>query len=96
MTDEDFETITSEGMIFIAHKWIPINIEVEPIRETEQAFFGRVTVYEDVDYGNEVLFEDEETWIPKSMAENPWWICTIKFEHQDKVANKRFEVKDYY
>lgn len=93
---EDFDPITSEGMIFIAHKWIPIEIEVVPVRETEKAYFGSVIVYEVVSSSNEILFEKEDTWIPKSMADNPWWICTVKFEHPDKVANKRFEVDDYY
>jgi len=94
--DEIFETITSEGMIHIAHKWIPIEIEVEPIRDTEKSYFGRVTVYEIVNGSQEMLFEDEESWIPKTMADNPWWICTIKFEHLGKVSNKKFEVDDYY
>ena len=39
----------------------------------------------------EELFKKENTWIPKSMADNVWWICTKMFEHPDKVANKRFE-----
>ena len=94
---EEFGTIESEGMIFVAHRWVPIEIEVEPIRETEKAYFGSVRVYEVVATGsNEILFEEEGTWIPKTMADNPWWICTIKFEHPDKVSNKRFEVNDYY
>lgn len=94
--ENNFDTITSQGMIEILHKWIPIEIEVIPKRETEKAYFGSVTVYEDVDGTNEMLFEDNETWIPKSMADNPWWICTVKFEHGGKVANKRFEVDEYY
>ena len=92
---EEFSTIESEGMIHIAHRWVPIEIEVEPKRETEKAYFGAVTVYEIVEGSQEMLFEDKETWIPKSMSDNPWWICTVKFEHPGKVANKRFEVDDY-
>lgn len=93
--DEIEETISCEGMIFIAHRWIPIDIEVEATKETEKAYFGDVTVYEEVDGSHMVLFEKSETWVPKSMAENPWWICTILFEHAGKVSNRRFESDGY-
>lgn len=91
------DEIETEGTIYIAHKWIPIETEVLAYRETEKAYFGDVTVYECDDTGRvDVLFSKKDTWIPKSMSGNPWWICTVMFEHPDKVANKRFEVNDYY
>lgn len=94
MTDEEFETITSEGMIFIAHRWVPVTVVVEPTAETEKAYKAEVSVYEDVEFGQkEILFYNESTWIPKSMAGNVWWICTAKFDHADKVANKRWDVE---
>ena len=85
------EEITAEGMIYISRQWIPIETEVIIYRETQKAYFGNVTVHECDDIGRvDILFEKENTWIPKSMANNVWWICTIMFEHQDRVANKRF------
>ena len=96
-TPDVIEEITAEGMIFISHQWIPIETEVIAYRETEKAYFGDVTVYEcDSDERIEDLFKEEKTWVPKSMSDNPWWICTVKFEHPDKVANKRFENNGYY
>jgi len=91
------DEIESEGMIYISHRWIPIETEVLAYKETEKAYFGNVTVYEcDEDGRIDELFKKENTWIPKSMSGNPWWICTILFEHPDKVSNKRFEVGNYY
>lgn len=90
------EEITSEGTIYISHQWIPIETEVKVYKETDKAYFGNVTVYECDSTGRiDELFSKEKTWIPKSMSGNPWWICTILFDHPDKVANKRFE-NDYY
>jgi len=87
----------SEGTIYIAHRWIPIETEVIAYKETEKAYWGDVTVYECDDTGRvDELFKKENTWIPKSMSDNPWWICTVMFEHPDKVANRRFEKNDYY
>lgn len=97
-TDESsdiLDEIEAEGTIYIAHVWIPIETSVEVYKETEKAYFGNVTVYECDDDGRvDELFKKEKTWIPKSMSDNPWWICTVMFEHPDKVANKRFE-NDY-
>lgn len=91
------DEINSEGTIYIAQQWIPIETEVIAYKETEKAYFGTVTVYECDDDGRvDDLFKKENTWIPKSMSDNPWWICTILFDHPDKVANKRFEKNDYY
>lgn len=86
------EEITSEGTIYISHQWIPIETEVIVYRETEKAYFGNVTVYEcdNDDERIDILFVKENTWIPKSMSGNVWWICTVMFEHSGKVANKRF------
>lgn len=89
------DEIESEGTIYIAHQWIPIETEVISYKETEKAYFGDVTVYECDSTGRvEELFKKEKTWIPKSMSDNPWWICTVMFDHPGKVANKRFE-NDY-
>jgi len=89
------DEIESEGTIYIVHQWIPIETSVEVYKETEKAYFGNVTVYECDDDGRiDTLFAKEKTWIPKSMSDNPWWICTKMFDHPDKVSNKRFE-NDY-
>ena len=86
------EEITTDGTIYISHQWIPIETEVIVYRETEKAYFGNVIVYECDGIGRvDTLFEKENTWIPKSMSDNVWWICTVMFEHPDKVANKRFD-----
>lgn len=89
------DEIEAEGTIYTAHQWITIETSVQVYKETEKAYFGDVTVYECDDDGRvDTLFVKEKTWIPKSMSDNPWWICTVMFEHPDKVANKRFE-NDY-
>ena len=89
MTFEEFE-IESEGMMQVYNgKWVQITTRIEVKKETEKAYFGALKVFED-DYNE--LYSDSETWIPKSMAENVWWICTVKFEHAGKVSNRRFEV----
>lgn len=89
------DEINSEGTIYISHQWIPIETEVIVYRETDKAYFGDVTVYECDSTGRiDELFSKKRTYIPKSMSDNPWWICTVMFEHPDKVANKRFE-NDY-
>lgn len=86
------DEIESVGTIYIAHRWIPIETTVEVYKETDNAYFGDVTVYECDDNGRvEELFKKQKTWIPKSMADNVWWICTKLFEHPDKVSNRRFE-----
>jgi len=89
------DEIESEGTIYIAKQWIPIDTVVEVYRETDKAYFGTVIVYECDSIGRiDELFKKEKTWIPKSMSNNVWWICTVMFEHPDKVANKRFEDYD--
>ena len=70
----------------------PIETSVVVYRETDKAYFGDVIVHEcDSDGRVDILFKKEKTWIPKSMCDSPWWICTKMFDHPDKVANKRFE-----
>lgn len=89
------DEIESEGTIYIVHQWIPIETSVKVYMETDKAYFGDVVVYECDSIGRvEELFKKEKTWIPKSMSDNCWWICTKMFDHPDKVANKRFE-NDY-
>lgn len=96
-SDDFIDEISAEGTIYIAHQWIPIETSVQVRRETEKAYFGNVTVYECDSVGRvDTLFEKTDTWVPKSMSDNPWWICTVKFEHQGKVSNKRFEENDYW
>ncbi|MCZ6582345.1 MAG: hypothetical protein O6761_04145 [Thaumarchaeota archaeon] len=86
------DEINSEGTIYIDHQWIPIETEVIVYRDTDKAYFADVTVYECDSTGRiDELFKKEKTYIPKSMSDNPWWICTQIFDHPDKVANKRFE-----
>lgn len=86
------EEIESEGMILSTYGWTPIDTIVKVYKETDKAYFGDVTVHE-VDYTGRVsvMFSKEKTWIPKSMCNNVWWICTILFEHKDKVSNRRFD-----
>lgn len=89
---DTLEEITTDGTIYISHQWIPIETKVTVYRETEKAYFGNVTVHECDDDGRvDVLFEKENTWIPKSMSGNVWWICTVMFEHPGKIANRRFD-----
>jgi len=96
MDDDIIDEITSVGTIYIAHQWIPIETSVSVYKETDKAYFGDATVYEcDDDDRVEELFNKEKTWIPKSMSSNVWWICTILFEHPDKVANKRWDDDEY-
>jgi len=89
------DEIHAEGTIYIAHQWIPIDTVVIVYKETDKAYFGNVVVFESVntmrvdDTGE--IFKKENTWIPKSMSSNVWWICTKMFGHPDKVANRRFE-----
>ena len=91
-TDDVIDEIEAEGMIYLTHRWIPIETSVEAYKETDKAYWGTVTVYECDNMGRvDVLFVKEKTWIPKSMSSNVWWICTEIFEHPDKVANRRFE-----
>ncbi|MCZ6582679.1 MAG: hypothetical protein O6761_05865 [Thaumarchaeota archaeon] len=89
------EEIESEGTIFITHQWISIDTLVQVYKETDKAYFGNVTVYECDNIGRTgELFNKEKTWIPKSVADNVWWICTKLFDHPDRVANRRFDGYD--
>ena len=88
---ERYDEITSEGTIHQNGRWIPIEISIIPDFDTEKAYHCDVIVYkihEGIRSG--IIFSKEDTWVPKSMAQSPWWICTVKFEHTDKVANRRF------
>ena len=90
-----FVEIEKKGMIYIIQRWVPIETVVQVYKETDLAFFGNVTVYEcDHVRRIHVLFEKNDTWIPISMSDNPWWICTKMFNHPGKVANKRFDEYD--
>ena len=82
------DEIESEGMLEVySNKWVPITTRVEVKKETEKAYFGDIHV--DDETGE--VYNESDTWVPKSMAENVWWICVVKFGHERKVANKRFE-----
>lgn len=92
MSFDVIDEITAEGTIYIAHQWIPIETVVIAYKETDKAYFGDVIVHECNSTGKiDELFKKEDTWIPKSMSSNVWWICTKMFDHPDKVANRRFE-----
>lgn len=93
-TSDVIDEIESEGMIYYSHRWIPIETSVTVYKESAsgKAYWGDVTVYECDDIGRvDTLFEKNGTWIPKSMSNNVWWICTNIFDHPDKVSNRRFE-----
>ena len=89
MTDDE---IICEGSLQTLHKWIPITCTIIPDKETEKAIHGTITVTEDGE--GTPLYEPIINWIPKSMSENPWFICTKIFDEERKVANKRFESYD--
>ena len=90
---ENFE-IECEGMMETAGQWVPIDCVVEVVKETEKAYYGMVTVYECDDYGRSDVIYEKETWLPKSMSENPWWIITKMFDFSGKVSNRRFDSYD--
>lgn len=93
---EIIDEIENEGTILLSGQWKLIDTFVQVYKETDKAYFGTVTVFECDESGDRVdeLFFRENTWIPKSMSDNPWWICTVMFDHPDKVSNKRFQ-NDY-
>lgn len=86
------DTIESRGMIEMEGVWVKATVILDVKKETEKAYLGNVEVLA----GNDSVYEEEDTWIPKSMTSNVWWICIVKFGHDGKVSNKRFEVNDYY
>jgi len=84
------DEIESDGMLKISDStWVPITCRIQVDRETEKAVHGVVTVYE-VDEEDPV-FGPKIFWTPKSMSENPWFICTVIFETDRMVSNRRFE-----
>lgn len=92
--DDIIDEITADGSICRYGRWFPIETVVRVYRESKSglAFFGDVRVYEKNDYcQEELLFQKDDTWIPISVCDNPWWICTIMFGYSDKVSNKSFE-----
>jgi len=91
-TDTDYEEIICEGMFQTTYIWVRIETSVIPIRETEKAYYAKITVYEVDDIGRcDDIFPEKISWIPKSMSDNPWWICGNIFSHTGKVANRRFD-----
>lgn len=90
---EEFQEIISEGMMEVfSGKWVPIEVSVIPDRETEKAYHGTIAVYEVDSSGRcDDLCPETKGWVPKSMSDNPWWICTNTFSHQGKVSNRRFD-----
>lgn len=101
-SDDSFDDLLGyvygEGTIEIHHLWGEIQTKVQIFRETEKAYFGNVTVNMVIDGGlGARLYHKKDTWIPISMSQNPYWICTVMFGHPEKVSNKRFdEDEDYF
>jgi len=92
----DYSEIVSDGMLHTIGGWIKIQTTVLPYRETEKAYYGKIRVDELVDGEPEMLYGGEKTtWIPKSMADNVWWICTNTFDEKRKVSNKVFQKQQY-
>lgn len=90
----DYSEIISEGMIETPVGWMKIQTTVLPYKETEKAYYAFMRVDEMVDGEPEMLYGSSiDEWIPKSMTENVWWICTKKFDETRKVSNKIFEQK---
>lgn len=88
----DYDEIVTEGMYQTTYVWVKIETSVTPIRETEKAYYAKITVYEVDGMGRcDDIFPEKVYWIPKSMSENPWWICSNIFDHTGKVANRRFD-----
>lgn len=85
---ECIERIESHGMMEMAGVWVAITVIVYVRMETQKAYYGDVRITTD-DIA-ESIYSQYGTWIPKSMASNCWWICTVKFGHAEKVANRRW------
>ena len=87
------DTIDGEGMMKTEYgRWVPILSEVMVEKETEKAYFGNLNIsivnsagipIEDVVYVDEV-------WIPKKMADNPWFLCNKIAEKELRISNRRF------
>jgi len=88
---EILEVITSEGMMHRGYRWVPITCTIEVHKETEKAVNGTVTVLsDDNNEDDKIMYGPEIFWIPKSMCENVWFICTILYDEENKVSNKRW------
>lgn len=84
------DEIECEGMLKISgYRWVPITCRIEVYKETEKAVYGEITVHEDDD--TSPVFGPVVKWVPKSMSDNPWFICTVLFETERRVSNKRFD-----
>ena len=81
----------SDGMMEQYGQWIPIECVVQSNKETAKAYYGTITVYKCDEYGRELELFTKDSWLPKSMTCNPWWIVTQLFEEDCKVSNRRFE-----
>lgn len=91
------DEIYAEGTIQIHGVWADIETEVKVYKKTNKAYFGSVTVH--IVLGGQwgaTKFHKDNTWIPKSMSQNPYWICTVMFGHPEKVSNKRFEEDTFW
>lgn len=92
--DDILYEIKSFGMIEGPYNWIPITCSIAVNRETDKAVHGLITVYEDdieEDFKNEPLYNPEIYWVPRTQCEKPWYICTILFDEERKVANRRWK-----
>lgn len=89
----DYSDIVSEGMVETRNRWVHIKVTVTPSKETEKAYYGMIRVDEVIPgEKNELFYKSSITsWVPKSMADNPWWILTKKFDETRKVANRVFD-----
>ena len=87
-TPDIIDEIECVGMLYTLYRWIPITCTILVDRETEKAVHGMVRV---VDVDDTTIYEPQIYWVPKSMSQNPWFICTKLYDEERKVANKRFE-----
>jgi len=85
--EKQTDDITSKGAILNQSRWFPIEVVVSVEKTTEKALFGNVTVYHG-DNREEEIFS-KESWVPKTMSSNPWWIITQIFNHKNRVSNSR-------
>ena len=88
------DEIVSEGMLQRGIDWIPIEVSVSPEKETEKAYYADVLVYECDDFGRADVEYQRVDWLPKSMAQNPWWVLTKFFDFSGKVSNRGFDNYD--
>ncbi len=90
----DYSEITSKGMIYRVNTWIKIKSTVLPLRETEKAYYAIMKIDEITHDGLDNLYGNSiKDWIPKSMVNNIWWICTKKFDETNRVSNNVFQNK---